>query len=636
MLPVDRLERRYGITADSGWTTHLRRGLVRLPDCGAALVSANGLALTSADCVEAHLKAGERDGPVVAEQSGDEQPLSGMHADRLVEAEAVTAQVERAAEDTSAAQAAARVQERLQAEAASNRRVEVVAESGRDAFAAYTYRRYTDVRLVFLPEEAVRDFGGTDATMSYPRQVLDAALLRIYTAEGTPLSPEHFFESSTQGIRPGDAILSGGRSRATRRAESADQFAVRRDLILPARRAVLDTWVRATQAHLEAGDSTRAQGHAALLTGERLRKQTEARLDALRTDGITTHLQRRDDRLRERLGQAPRLRSRYGGVLDSLSTLQDAQRRRASAHRAFGTFGVPAYGSRIYQRMIVALGADSVNMERPSPPVADTTVRPPPVETALLAERLRRIQEHLQSDSAAVRRLLNDRSPDERAASIVETSVLAEAEYESTGDPIVPPDDPAAGVVDVLRPRVRSFYEDWNRLLRSEHRLTERLAQARQEGDSTPIQQGGGEALRLTDGRALGYPYNGTTAPPFTTFYGLYGQSQSFGDSPAWALPERWHRASPDIDRSVPLNLAVSTDPALHPEGAPLLNKYLEIVGVSAGVNVQGAAGTYLFLPRRMRTVGVDLRGLRESLRAVYGAEALANELFDEGPARSE
>lgn len=635
-LPVDRLERRYDITADSGWATHLRRGVLRLPDCGAALVSANGLALTSADCVQKHLETGTDEVPVVAEQPSDERSLTGFHADRLVEAMPVTPQVERAAEDTSADQAVAQVQEKLQAEAPANRRVEVVAESGGDAYAAYTYRRYTDVRLAFLPDASVSDFGGTDAAMSYPRQVLDVALLRIYTAEGTPLSPDHFFEPSGQGVRPGDAILAGGPSRATRRAESADQLAARRDLILPARHAVLDAWVRATQAHLDTVGGTRAQRRAGLLTGEKIRKRTAARLDALQDDAIITHLQRRDDRLRERLRQSARLRDRYGGVLDSLASLQESKRRLASAHRAFGTFGVPAYGSRVYHRIVIALDVDSTEGEGQSPHAPDTTARPATVETALLAERLERVEEHLQSDSAAVRRLLNGRSPEQRAASIVESSALAKAEYEPAGEQIVPSDDPAASVVDVLRARARSFSEKWSRLQRSERRMTERLARARLEVDSTSVQQGGGEALRLTDGRALGYPYNGTTAPPFTTFYGLYGQSRSFEEAPAWALPERWHRASTDIDRSVPLNLAVSTDPALHPEGAPLLNKSLEIVGVSAGVNVQGGAGTYLFLPRRMRTVGVDLRGLRESLQAVYGAEALVSELFDEPPNRPE
>ncbi|PSQ70173.1 MAG: hypothetical protein BRD31_04210, partial [Bacteroidetes bacterium QH_2_64_26] len=257
------------------------------------------------------------------------------------------------------------------------------------------------------------------------------------------------------------------------------------------------------------------------------------------------------------------------------------------------------------------------------------------VETALLADRLRRVQEHLQSDSAAVRRLLNGQSPGERAASVVDASVLADPDYAPDGARIVPPDDPAAAVADVIGPRVRSFYDEWNRLMRTERRLTAHLARVRRTVDPTPVRGGGDRVLRLTDGRALGYTYNGTMAPPFTTLYGLYGQSQSSKGDSAWALPARWRRSSTDLDRSVPLNLAVSTDPAVQTNGAPLLNKYLEIVGVSVGTNVQGVAGEYLFLPQRMRTVGVDLRGLRQSLQAVYDVEGLVDELFGDTVSRS-
>ena len=69
--PFDRFERRYEMEADSAWATHLRRGLLRLPHCTAALVSAEGLALTTARCVRRHLDAEADTGAfVAAEQIG--------------------------------------------------------------------------------------------------------------------------------------------------------------------------------------------------------------------------------------------------------------------------------------------------------------------------------------------------------------------------------------------------------------------------------------------------------------------------------------------------------------------------------------------------------------------------------------
>ena len=42
--------------------------------------------------------------------------------------------------------------------------------------------------------------------------------------------------------------------------------------------------------------------------------------------------------------------------------------------------------------------------------------------------------------------------------------------------------------------------------------------------------------LRLSYGTVDGYPYNGTVAPPFTTYYGLFDRSASFGNKEPFNL----------------------------------------------------------------------------------------------------
>lgn len=638
--PFDRFKERYEMEADSAWATHLRRGILRLPGCTAALVSAEGLALTTARCVRRHLEAENDGAALVAEQRTDERSVSGLHADRLVRTTDVTAAVRAARQDTAVAQGVRSVEQRLQSEAEANQRVEVVSAAGGASYTAYTYRRYEDVRVVFLPERSVSAFGGIDAAMTYPRQALDVALLRMYTAEGTPLAADQFFEPSTQGVRPGDAVFSAGASGQTHRLKSAEQLAVRRDLMLPARRARLEAWSQAMRASL---DTATAAPLEALHEAERALKQTKARLQALQNEYVQSRLQRRDAQLRRALRQDSSLQDQFGGVLDSLAAIQDAKRSLASAYRAFGRFGGesrPPSGSSTYRRILwagrqEAAGSASETEETEASVAAEDSVRslPASVEIAVLAFRLDALRSHLYPDTAAVRHLLQGRSPTQLATAIVESSVLATPADASAGaaTPEVPPNDPATAVIDVVAPRARSFYEEWTRLNRTERQLTRRLVRARQAVRTAPVMPGGEGALRLTDGRVLGYPYNGTMAPPFTTFFGLYEQNRAFGEDGAWALPERWRRSASTMDRSTPLNLVASTDGAVSTSGAPLLNKYLELVGVTVGPNIQSVAGTYIFLPERMRTVAVDLRGLRQALTAVYEAEGLVSELFGEG-----
>ena len=49
----------------------------------------------------------------------------------------------------------------------------------------YRYKKYTDVRLVFVPEFQAAFFGGDPDNFNFPRYNIDMALVRIYEREPT-------------------------------------------------------------------------------------------------------------------------------------------------------------------------------------------------------------------------------------------------------------------------------------------------------------------------------------------------------------------------------------------------------------------------------------------------------------------
>jgi hypothetical protein len=196
----------------------------------------------------------------------------------------------------------------------------------------------------------------------------------------------------------------------------------------------------------------------------------------------------------------------------------------------------------------------------------------------------------------------------------------------------LPADDPALRLVSAVYDQYADFQDDWSRLAAREEQLTDSLSRVRHRAADRPITLPRDRALRIADGRIQGYSYNGTLAPPFTTFFGLYGQHYATRTDATGDLPAPWREAPDLFERSTPLVTVASTDLGGGAYGGPLLNTSLQLVGLVFDGNVQSAAGDYLFLPKRMRTVAVDVRGVLEGLGSVYGAERLVTEM-KEAPA---
>lgn len=98
-------------------------------------------------------------------------------------------------------------------------------------FLAFVYQRYTDVRLVGTPPEAVGKFGGDTDNWEWPRHTGDFSIFRVYTApdgkparyapENKPLKPKWFLPVSIKGVREGEFAMIWGYPGGTNRYESS-------------------------------------------------------------------------------------------------------------------------------------------------------------------------------------------------------------------------------------------------------------------------------------------------------------------------------------------------------------------------------------------------------------------------------
>jgi hypothetical protein len=138
--------------------------------------------------------------------------------------------------------------------------------------------------------------------------------------------------------------------------------------------------------------------------------------------------------------------------------------------------------------------------------------------------------------------------------------------------------------------------------------------------------------LRLSDGLVKGYKMNGTLAPYFTSLYGLFARHTEFGGVHPFDLPQAWLDKQDKLDLKTPFNFVATCDIIGGNSGSPMIDKHQNVVGLIFDGNIEMLGNNYVFDDEVARTVCVHPAIIIESLRKIYGAGKLADELEKRPP----
>ncbi len=139
--------------------------------------------------------------------------------------------------------------------------------------------------------------------------------------------------------------------------------------------------------------------------------------------------------------------------------------------------------------------------------------------------------------------------------------------------------------------------------------------------------------LRLAFGEVKGYTEAGRTIPPWTTMDGAFIRSADHHDQEPFRLPESWVKHKDRIDLATPMNFVSTADIIGGNSGSPVVNRHGELVGLIFDGNLQSLVLDYVYTNTQARAVSVDARAILESLRKVYDAGPLADEIERGGAA---
>ena len=659
-LPRKLLKEKYGFAASDEWVEHVQKSAVRISSGGSgSLVSARGLVMTNhhvgSDMLE-KLSTAEHDylkQGFFARTTAEEVKCPDIEMDILWSIEDVTARVTGAA---SAAKTPAEandarramlstIEKEAKEKAGEGWKCEAVTLYQGGAYHLYSYRTYTDVRLVMAPEKDIAFFGGDPDNFEYPRFDLDVCFFRIYEG-GKPLEPEHYLRWSADGTKAGELVFVAGHPGRTERLFTVAHLEFLRDVVYPM--ALRNLWRREVQLQTFSGRSeeNRRIGEGDLFSYQNSRKARTGILQGLQDGRLMEKKRAAEKKLRAAVAGNPEWQKQWG---DAWEKIEKAERGYAEFYERYAAPGV----GRAFMGTLYGIGRDLLRLAEEKPKESSKRLReyrdsnlpsvelnlfsPAPIYPALeidwLASALQLTTELLGGSDPLVQKALGGLPPRLRAEQVILATKLADVAerkrlYEGGKAAVDACKDPLlelARVFDSENRTLRKRYEDQVEAIEREAYAKIAAAQFAVLGDE--LYPDATFTLRLAFGTVQGYSENGREIEPYTDFAGLYERSAERENRPPFELPERWVEKKAALDLATEYDFSSTCDIIGGNSGSPVVNAAGEVVGLIFDGNIQSLVLDIAYEEEQARAVSVDSRAIEEALRKVYEMPELANEV---------
>lgn len=329
--PTKQLQERYQFTPTQEWLDHVRLSSVRLNDGGSgSFVSAHGLVLTNHHVARGQLQKNstpEHDyiqNGFYAESQDQEIKSPDLEVNVLVSMENVTAQIQAVLKpgqsEKDALTARKTVIARIEKESTDKTgfRSDVVSLYQGGEYWLYRYKKYTDVRIVFAPEQQAAFYGGDPDNFTFPRYDLDMALFRVYE-NGKPINSENYLKWNVKGAATDELVFVSGNPGSTQRLDTMAQLIQERDLIEPNVLRLLKARINAMKAYSARGPEQARQAASMIFGLENSQKAYLGRYEGLQDRQIFSKKQQEESDFQAKVNANPEWKREYGHAWADIS-----------------------------------------------------------------------------------------------------------------------------------------------------------------------------------------------------------------------------------------------------------------------------------------------------------------------------
>src|SRR5258708_33447267 len=361
--PIQQLQEKYPFTPTQEWIEHVRLSCVRFNDGGSgSFVSPHGLVLTNHHVARGQLQKNStaehdyiKDGFYAATPE-HEIKSPDLEVNVLVSMENVTERVHAAVKNAKTDQEEFTARKAVLADIErestqkTGLRSDIVTLYQGGEYWLYRYKKYTELRLVFAPEQQIAFFGGDPDNFTYPRYDVDFALFRIYE-NGKPVETPNFLKWNVQGAADGELVFVSGNPGSTSRLDTLAEIENTRDYYLPLRLKTLNRRLRVLKKYSSQGLEQSRQAASQIFGIENSIKALSGMQGGLLDKNLVAKRQKEEADFRAQVNSKPEWKSGYGPAWDEIAQAEKTfiPRLKESRFRSVGASRLAANSLSIVQ-----------------------------------------------------------------------------------------------------------------------------------------------------------------------------------------------------------------------------------------------------------------------------------------------
>ena len=654
--PTNYLKENYNFDPNEEWFEDVRLSALRIPGCTASFVSENGLIMTNNHCSDGHKRRVEKEGENLADSGfyavtlDEERKVPGMYAEQLAFIIDVTDEVNQAVDSADTEKGKIENKERIRKELVERYNEETglkcqfVSLFNGGKYSVYGYRRFEDVRLVFVPENSIGYFGGDLDNFTYPRYNLDCAFFRVYDDEGNPVKSDNYYKFSNVGVQKDEVIFSVGNPGRTNRLHTLSQIEYIRDLTFRNRAFYYNGLYNLLEESKEIYPEKAEEFEKFRVRIGNSQKVVDNVQKGLMDPYLIARKKDFEQNIRDSVSSDPYLQEKYGHVWDSIADLRIELKpieAKIAAYRQSRYFSAAYF--RVAEKIIDYAERKKSSIENPSDSIK--IVEPdsllielfpdtfdPIFENIKLQVQLDYIRLNLGNENELVQLLSGELMGREAVESLLERSFISERAkaadlLKKEPAEILNSSDPFIEFMKITKDQVSGLSKRSSEIKKTEGVFMNMLGKILFDIYGTDIPPDANFTLRISDGTLKTFDYNGTKAIEKTTFYGLYDRYFGSDKSYPWNLSGKWLNPPKDFDLSTTFNFISTNDIIGGNSGSAVINKEAEVVGLAFDGNIHSIIGNFIFLPEDNRMVSVASQGIVESLDKIYRADRIVKEL---------